>query len=170
MSQVLLRWNLLLSNEAAQEVLPCCGSRAWANGLANSRPIEDVATLLATSDRIWRDLSIADWLEAFQNHPRIGETWAPRESSSRAQDWSVQEQHRAAESDDSLKQALAEANREYEQRFHLIFIICASGRSAEEILVHLRRRLHNDDTTELQEAAEQQRRITQIRLRKWLAE
>jgi 2-oxo-4-hydroxy-4-carboxy-5-ureidoimidazoline decarboxylase len=82
----------------------------------------------------------------------------------------VQEQHRAAESDDSLKQALAEANREYEQRFHRIFIICASGRSAEEILVHLRRRLHNDDTTELQEAAEQQRRITQIRLRKWLAE
>jgi len=169
-NDALSRWNLLPSNEAAHEVLPCCGSRTWANGMAGSRPLQDVATLLATSDRIWRGLSIADWLEAFQSHPRIGETQAPRESSARAQDWSVQEQHRAAESDDSLKQALAEANREYEHRFHRIFIICASGRSAEEILANLRHRLHNDDATELQEASEQQRQITQIRLRKWLAE
>jgi 2-oxo-4-hydroxy-4-carboxy-5-ureidoimidazoline decarboxylase len=167
---VLARWNLLPANQAAQEVLPCCGSRAWANGLAHSRPIEDVPTLLATSDRIWRDLSIADRSEAFQSHPRIGENRAPRESSVQAHNWSVQEQHRAAESGDSLKQALAAANREYERRFHRIFIICASGRSAEEILANLRHRLHNDDATELQEAAEQQRQIMQIRLRKWLAE
>lgn len=170
MNQVLSLWNLLPSNEAAQEVLPCCGSRAWANGLTNSRPIEDVPTLLATSDRIWRALGIADWQEAFQSHPRIGETRAARESSARAQDWSAREQHRAAGSDDSLKQALAAANREYEQRFHRIFIVCASGRSAEEILANLRHRLHNDDATELQEAAEQQRQITQIRLKKWLVE
>ena len=170
MNEILSRWNLLPANEAAQEVLPCCGSRAWANGLAHSRPMEDVPTLLATSDRIWRALNIADWLEAFQSHPRIGETRAEREPSARAQNWSVQEQHRAAESDNSLKRALAEANREYEQKFHRIFIICASGRSAEEILVNLRHRLHNDDATELHEAAEQQRLITQIRLKKWLAE
>jgi 2-oxo-4-hydroxy-4-carboxy-5-ureidoimidazoline decarboxylase len=169
-SQVLSLWNLLPVNEAAQEVLPCCGSRTWANSLAYSRPIEDVPTLLATSDRIWRALSIADWQEAFQSHPRIGETQAPRASSPQAHDWSVQEQHRAAESNHSLKRALTAANREYEQRFERIFIICASGRSAEEILANLRHRLHNDDATELQEAAEQQRQITQIRLRKWLAE
>ena len=170
MNAVLSRWNLLPSNEAAQEVLPCCGSRAWANNLANNRPIEDVDILLATSDTIWRNLSIVDWSEAFQSHPRIGETRAPRELSARAQGWSAQEQQFAAQSADSLKTALAEANREYEQRFHRIFIICASGRSAEEILANLRHRLHNDDATELKEAAEQQRQIIQIRLRKWLAE
>jgi 2-oxo-4-hydroxy-4-carboxy-5-ureidoimidazoline decarboxylase len=82
----------------------------------------------------------------------------------------VQEQRHAAASDDSLKRAIREANREYEQRFHRIFIICATGKSAEEILANLRRRLKNDDATELREAAEQQRQIAQIRLRKWLAE
>jgi 2-oxo-4-hydroxy-4-carboxy-5-ureidoimidazoline decarboxylase len=138
--------------------------------MASSRPVPDAATLLATSDRICRDLNTADWLEAFHSHPRIGETRRPTESSARSQSWSAQEQSRAAESGDSLKQALAEANREYEERFHRIFIICATGKSIEEILANLRQRLNNDDATELQEAAEQQRQIVQIRLRKWLAE
>jgi 2-oxo-4-hydroxy-4-carboxy-5-ureidoimidazoline decarboxylase len=169
-NQILSRWNLLPSNEAAQEVLPCCGSRAWASNLAYSRPIEDVPTLLATSDRIWRALSIADWLDAFQSHPRIGETRSSPGSSAQSQNWSVQEQRHAAQSDDSVKQALAEGNREYEQKFHRTFIICATGKSVDEILANLRQRLNNDDATELREAAEQQRQITQIRLRKWLAE
>lgn len=170
MNRVLSRWNLLPADEAAKEILPCCGSRAWANGMAASRPVEDVATLLASSDRIWRDLSAADWSDAFQSHPRIGETRGPLESSARSQDWSAQEQHHATESTDSVKQALADGNREYERRFHRIFIICATGKSADEILVNLRHRLNNDDATELREAAEQQRQITQIRLRKWLTE
>ena len=170
MSHVLSRWNLLPAGEAAKEILACCGSRAWATGMASRRPVEDLATLLATSDRIWRDLNAEDWLEAFQSHPRIGESSGPRESSARSQDWSVQEQRHAAESDDSLKRALREANREYEQRFHRIFIICATGKPAKEILANLRHRLKNDDATELREAAEQQRQIAQIRLRKWLAE
>jgi 2-oxo-4-hydroxy-4-carboxy-5-ureidoimidazoline decarboxylase len=134
MSRVLSRWNLLPAGKAAKEVLPCCGSHAWATGMASSRPVEDLATLLATSDRIWRDLNAEDWLEAFQSHPRIGESTAPREPSARSQDWSVQEQRHAAASNDSLKRAIREANREYEQRFHRIFIICATGKSAEEIL------------------------------------
>jgi 2-oxo-4-hydroxy-4-carboxy-5-ureidoimidazoline decarboxylase len=138
--------------------------------VAASRPVQDVLILLATSDRIWRDLTAADWLEAFQSHPRIGETRCTLESSARSQDWSEQEQSRAAEGGDSLKQALADGNREYEQRFHRIFIICATGKSADEILVNLKHRLNNDDATELREAAEQQRQIAQIRLRKWLAE
>jgi 2-oxo-4-hydroxy-4-carboxy-5-ureidoimidazoline decarboxylase len=170
MSQVLSHWNALPAEEAAREILPCSGSPEWANGMAASRPLQDAATLLATSDRIWRDLSAADWLEAFQSHPRIGENRAPKESSTRSQNWSAQEQRHATGSDDSLKQALAEANRKYEQRFQRIFIICATGKSAEEILANLRQRLNNDDATELREAAEQQRQITRIRLRKWLAE
>ena len=170
MSHVLSRWNLLPADEAVKEILPCCGSRVWADGMVASRPVEDVATLLATSDRIWRDLAAGDWLEAFQSHPRIGETRAAREFSARSQGWSAQEQRHAAESNNSLKQALAQGNRKYEQRFDRIFIVCATGKSAEEILANLRQRLNNDDATELQESAEQQRQIAQIRLRKWLAE
>jgi 2-oxo-4-hydroxy-4-carboxy-5-ureidoimidazoline decarboxylase len=168
--QVLSRWNLLPAGEAANEILPCCGSGAWARAMASHRPIQDIATLLATSDRIWRDLNAEDWLEAFRSHPRIGETRAPQESSAKSQNWSVQEQSRAGKSGDSLKRALAESNREYEQRFGRIFIICATGKSGEEILANLRQRLNNDDATELQEAAQQQRQITQLRLRKWLAD
>jgi 2-oxo-4-hydroxy-4-carboxy-5-ureidoimidazoline decarboxylase len=169
-SHVLSRWNALAADEALKEILPCCGSQAWARGMAFSRPVEDVITLLATSDRIWRDLTADDWLEAFESHPRIGEARGPRESSARSQDWSAQEQREAADTDGGLKRSLADGNREYEKRFRRIFIICATGKSAEEILANLRQRLKNDDATELREAAEQQRQITQIRLRKWLAE
>jgi 2-oxo-4-hydroxy-4-carboxy-5-ureidoimidazoline decarboxylase len=169
-SQVLSRWNLLSTEEAAEEVLPCCGSRAWASGMAASRPVQDLATLLATSDTIWRGLSAADWLEAFQSHPRIGEARAAKETSARSQHWSAQEQRQAAESSNSSIQALAQANHVYEQRFQRIFIICATGKSAEEILANLRHRLNNDEATELQETAEQQRQIAQLRLKKWLAE
>ena len=170
MNRILLRWNALPSDEAAKEILPCCGSRTWANRMAASRPVQDMATLLPTSDRIWHDLSAADWLEAFESHPRIGESRADRESSPQSQDWSAQEQRHASESDASQKQALAQGNREYERRFGRIFIICAMGKSAEEILANLQQRLNNDGAAELQEAAEQQRQIAQIRLRKWLAE
>jgi 2-oxo-4-hydroxy-4-carboxy-5-ureidoimidazoline decarboxylase len=169
-SHVLSHWNLLAADEAAKEILPCCGSHAWASGMASNRPVRDAATLLSISDRIWRELSATDWLEAFHGHPRIGETSRPHETSGQSLHWSAQEQRHAAEGGDSLKQALAEGNREYEQRFGWIFIICATGKSANEILANLRQRLNNDDATELREAAEQQRQIAQIRLRKWLAE
>ena len=170
MSQVLSHWNLLPAHEAAKAILPCCGSRTWANGMAFSRPLQDVATLLATSDRIWRGVSAVDWLEAFHSHPRIGETRGSLETSARSLNWSAQEQSQAVKSDDSLKQAIVEGNLEYEERFGRIFIICARGKSAAEILANLRKRLNNDEVTELREAAEQQRQIMQIRLRKWLAE
>jgi 2-oxo-4-hydroxy-4-carboxy-5-ureidoimidazoline decarboxylase len=170
LSGVLSRWNLLPAEEAAKEILPCCGSQGWAQGMASCRPFKDVATLLATSDRIWRELSAADWLEAFESHPRIGDREKPAAATAQSAAWSAQEQTRAAVSDDSFKRALAEGNREYERKFHRIFIICATGKSAIEILDILRRRLSNDETTEVHEAAEQQREITQIRLRKWLTE
>ena len=82
----------------------------------------------------------------------------------------MQEQRFATEAVDSRRQALAEGNLEYELKFQRIFIICATGKSVDEILENLRRRLTNDEMTELHEAAEQQRQITQIRLRKWLIE
>jgi 2-oxo-4-hydroxy-4-carboxy-5-ureidoimidazoline decarboxylase len=165
MVEVLARWNFLPSAAAVNEILPCCGSRAWAAAMVARRPLPEEGTVLAASGEIWRSLAEADWLEAFSSHPRIGES-RPGESQSVA--WSTQEQRGVVDADDGARVALADGNRAYERRFNRIFIVCATGKSPSEILAILRRRMANEAQTELLEAAEQQRLITQIRLRKWL--
>jgi len=173
---VLGRWNSLPNDEAMRAILPCCGSRAWAQGMAARRPLVDEAALLAVSNETWRNLTTSDWIEAFSSHPRIGESQPASQlrrsqsnpSSRESVEWSAQEQRSVADSDVVLKTALADANQEYERRFKRIFIVCATGKSASEILGILRRRLENDPETEVHEAAEQQRQITEIRLKKWL--
>jgi 2-oxo-4-hydroxy-4-carboxy-5-ureidoimidazoline decarboxylase len=168
MSAALARWNILPQAAAVNEILPCCGSIAWADEMVALRPLPDEGTLLTASDEIWRGLTEADWLEAFRSHPRIGESRAPKTASHQSAFWSEQEQRSVAGADDSIKLALAEGNREYERKFNRIFIVCASEKSSRQILEILRRRLENDDQIELREAAEEQRQITQIRLKKWL--
>jgi 2-oxo-4-hydroxy-4-carboxy-5-ureidoimidazoline decarboxylase len=160
----------LTQEEAVSEILPCCGSKAWAAGMASKRPVRDAATLLVTSDAIWGGLGEPDWLEAFRSHPRIGESRAEEAAPAQSWAWSKQEQQKAAEADEVMKKALKWGNREYELKFGRIFIVCATGKSAGDILEILRRRLQNDSATELRQAAEEQRQIIQIRLRKWLAE
>jgi 2-oxo-4-hydroxy-4-carboxy-5-ureidoimidazoline decarboxylase len=173
MSNVLARWNFLPAAAAVNEILPCCGSRAWADEMVARRPLPDEATLLAAADETWRSLAESDWLEAFRSHPRIGESkigesQAPKAALHQSAAWSEQEQRGVADAGDSVKNALAERNREYERKFGRIFIVCATAKSPDQILRILRRRLKNDEHTELHEAAEQQREITQLRLRKWL--
>jgi len=168
-SEVLAHWNGLPQKEAAREILPCCGSKAWAESLASKRPIHDGALLIEVSDAIWRSLGEEDWLEAFRSHPRIGESHAEETVAPQSSAWSEQEQQKAAAADEAVKMALKWGNREYEQKFGTIFIVCATGKSASEILEILRRRLHNDDETELQQAAEEQRQIMHIRLKKWIS-
>jgi OHCU decarboxylase len=169
------RWNRLSADEAYKAILPCCGSKAWARGMLGRRPIADEAELLTAADETWRALAVEDWMEAFRSHPRIGESSPPSlqlgSASSLAEqsvEWSAQEQSNVADAEAAMKQALADSNLEYERKFHRTFIVCATGKSVAEILEILRRRLMNDSETELQEAAEQQRQITQIRLKKWL--
>jgi 2-oxo-4-hydroxy-4-carboxy-5-ureidoimidazoline decarboxylase len=173
MSVLLARWNSLPAEAAVKEILPCCGSKAWASAMAKRRPFPDVTTLLAVSDETWSNLTAADWMEAFRSHPRIGESRSAQSASAesgsdRSETWSAVEQRNVAAAGDAVKIALAEANQEYEQKFHHIFIVCAAGKSAPEILEILRRRLRNDEPTELREAAEQQRQITHLRVKKWL--
>ncbi len=168
MNPVLVLWNTLDPVTAASEILPCCGSEAWAEALVTARPILDEASLLATSDRIWQSLPKKAWQQAFDSHPRIGQQHATS-ATAQSLSWSAQEQSKAAP-DEAAKVALAQANRRYEQRFGRIFIVCASGKSSSEILNILEARMQNDPVTELREAAEQQRQITQIRLRRWLTE
>jgi len=167
------RWNLLPADEAARAILPCCGSKGWARGMVARRPLADEDALLAASHETWRSLAPSDWMEAFQSHPRIGQSRAPepaspQSTSTQSVAWSAQEQGNVADADHAVKIALAAANREYERRFNRIFIVCATGKSASVILAILQRRLNNDAETELHEAAEQQRQITEIRLKKWL--
>jgi len=170
MNDVLARWNGAERNAAAEEILACCGSRVWAETMAARRPFWDVDELLQAARTIWWDLSDADWLEAFRGHPRIGETHTVGTASAQSREWSSEEQRMVAGVGDDAKVALAEANRAYEERFGRIFIVCAAAQSPSEILQILRQRLQNDDAAEMREAADEQSRITELRMRKWLGE
>ncbi|HEX5284625.1 MAG TPA: 2-oxo-4-hydroxy-4-carboxy-5-ureidoimidazoline decarboxylase [Bryocella sp.] len=163
---ILGEWNGLDAARAVDVILPCNGSRAWAEGVVQLRPFGDVEDLFAAADRVWQSLAESDWKSAFDSHPRLGERKA-KAATEKSLHWSAGEQS-AADGDDVAQQALAEGNREYEAKFGRIFLLCATGRSAEEMLTILRQRMRNDANTELREAAEQQRLITQLRLRKWL--
>jgi 2-oxo-4-hydroxy-4-carboxy-5-ureidoimidazoline decarboxylase len=169
-SDVLTRWNHLSADEAAHEILPCCGSMAWAQQMVTRRPFTDDVSLLAASDETWRSLGDTAWDEAFRSHPRIGETRAAQPSHARSAAWSALEQQKAALAGEDVKVALAEGNQEYERRFNRIFIVCASGKTAPEILEILRRRLQHDPEVELREAVEQQRQIIHLRIKRWLGE
>ncbi len=167
-SPTLARWNALPEMEAAEEILPCCGSQKWARELARLRPLGKSADLLEASDRVWWDLSQEDWNEAFRSHPRIGERQSPVAATKQSAAWSRQEQDGVSNQDAEVLRELAKRNAEYEARFGRVFLVCATGKSAAEMLEILKRRLENDEATELRETAEQQRQITHLRLRKWL--
>jgi len=166
--QILEGWNGLEPQAATAAILPCNGSLAWAEGVVALRPLKSVDELLMASDKVWLGLSKKAWQHAFDSHPRIGEHKA-KAATEQSLAWSSGEQS-AAQLTEETQAALAAANVAYEQRFGRIFIVCASGKTAAEMLEILRSRLANDAETELLEAAEQQRQITQIRLRKWLQE
>jgi OHCU decarboxylase len=168
LSPVLARWNALPDMEAAEAIVPCCGSQRWAREMVRQRPFGSVAELVEASDRVWRGLGAEDWDEAFRSHPRIGERKAPAAATKRSAAWSRQEQDGVRAHDTMALAELARRNTEYEARFGRVFLVCATGKSAAEMLAILARRLGNDAESELREAAEQQRQITQLRLRKWL--
>jgi OHCU decarboxylase len=159
-----VKLNALSPAEAAAAFLACCGSRVWAWRMTAGRPYADTAELLETADRVWWSLEPADWQEAFAAHPRIGEK--KTDGDDRFRRWSEQEQAGATSSEAAVRAELVEANRLYDERFGHIFIVCATGKSAQEMLDLLRSRLDNDPDTELRVAAEEQRKITRLRLLK----
>ena len=167
-SHGLERLNSLTSDEAYQEFLKCCGSSSWAEAMTRERPFSTLDSLKVKSDQAWWSLSPEDWLEAFRSHPRIGEKKAANTTHQTAQKWSEQEQSRVSTGVNDTREALADLNRQYEQKFGYIFIVCASGKSAEEIVSVLRERIENDDKKELRTAATEQAKITALRLEKLL--
>ena len=160
--------NALPADAAEDEFLKCCGSRRWAREMADGRPYETLEAVVANATDVWWLLQPRDWLEAFRSHPKIGEKKTAGPVSMQAQKWSSQEQAGVAEASRETGEELALLNRTYEQKFGFIFIICATGKTSEEMLSALRERLDHDAEVELRIAAAEQNKITELRLRKLL--
>ena len=169
MNRVLASWNQAEPGAALDAMLACCGAKRWAAAMVALRPIENIVELSEAADRIWSTMEEADWLEAFACHPRIGDRKAVR-AGKKSIAWSEQEQAAASRAAGRVLAELAAGNALYEQRFGFTYIVCATGKSIDEMLAILNRRLASDRAAELIEAAEQQRQITQIRLGKSLVE
>lgn len=164
-----LDWlNALPTEQATTELLQCCGSKRWAAAMLSQRPYASLESLLTVADDIWTSLEPSDWLEAFRSHPKIGERKAAASVSQQSQQWSGQEQAGVSSASQQTVASLAKLNEAYETRFGFIFIICATGKSSEEMLSVLQERLKNDPATELPIAAAEQAKITHLRLKKLL--
>ena len=168
MKEGLEHLNSLSSEEAEAELLKCCGSPLWARRMTDERPFSDLEELLSKADAEWWSLDEEDWLEAFSRHPKIGEQKAERAQDATARKWSEQEQAGTNAAGEETRRELQRLNQEYAQKFGFIYIVCATGKSADEMLAILKERLENDADTEIRAAAEEQRKITHLRLKKLL--
>jgi OHCU decarboxylase len=167
MNAILAIWNSLDTESAVSALLNCCAAHRWARAVAAQRPYATEDQLLKTADSVWATTDELDWMQAFKAHPRIGERTAAH-ASAQSSAWSQQEQSAAESAEADVLAELASGNARYEEIFGFTYIVCATGKSAEEMLAILRRRLANKRPFELKAAAEQQRQITQLRLKKWL--
>ncbi len=165
----LSRLNSLPGDEAKKALRRCCGASRWVDAMAARRPFPDAKALLSAADEVWAGLGPADWREAFAHHPRIGDKEALRERFSAIRQWAAGEQSGVSAASETVLDALARGNRDYEARFGHIFIVCATGKGADEMLGLLRQRLVNAPEAEGQIAAAEQAKITRIRLEKLLA-
>jgi OHCU decarboxylase len=150
------RLNSLSRHEAENALQRCCGSRRWVERMLGGLPYASDAALRETAERVWWGLEPHDWLEAFAAHPRIGDR--------SGDDWSRHEQRGVRDAADATRRALEAGNRAYEARFGHIYLVCAAGRGAGDLLSDLRRRLANDPAQELRIAAGEQAKITALRL------
>jgi OHCU decarboxylase len=160
---VLNEFDSLPSEEAQRRLYSCFASRKWAHQVAGGRPYADLAALLEAAERAWSEIEPSDWTEALAGHPRIGEGGG---SSPHA---SEREQRGVREASVDVQSKLVEANRAYEARFGHVFLIAAAGKSADEILAALRRRMDNDPVTEARVAAAEHRKIARMRMERMLA-
>lgn len=158
--------------DATSQLLTCCTSTSWAHALASARPFEDMDALLSASDAAWAQAKTkeANLLEAFDGHPQIGNVDTLKEKYRNTQDSAAHEQSGASNADDAVIEALAQGNQDYLDKFGFIFIVFATGKSAQEMLDLLLARLPNDRETELVNAAAEQNKITRLRLQKMLGD
>lgn len=164
--QRLNNWN---EKTAWDALLKCCGASKWALRVMNARPFADLEALEAASERAFSTLEAIDWREAFSHHPQLGDLASLRQKFAATSEWASGEQAGTQAAPEVVLGELAQKNQEYLDKFGFIFILCAMGKSAAEMLAALQARIGNDAPTELQNAAEQQKQITRLRLEKLLA-
>ena len=147
----------------------CCGSTAWVEKMLTIPPANDLIDLFEDAEEKWYECSEKDWKEAFSNHPKIGDLESLKKKFASAAQWATNEQSGVNVATEKTLERLAKGNKLYEEKFGYIFIICATGKSAEEMLENLEERLSNDPKDEIKIAAGEQNKITQLRLEKFFA-
>lgn len=160
--------NILSKDQLIAELTKCCGSSAWVQRMLSFIPADDLVELLEDAEEQWWQCSNADWKEAFTHHPKIGDIDSLKKKFASTAAWASGEQSSVEAASEETLKALAEGNRMYEDKFGYIFIVCATGKSAEEMLQLLQERLHNDPKVEIQVAADEQNKITKLRIEKLL--
>jgi len=160
--------NRLPADQTRKMLLDCCGSIAWADQMISRRPFAEDSDLFESAERIWAQLDSKEWLRAIRHHPAIGSNRGNSKQSGTARKWSAGEQSAAQNSSSETLAVLDAANQAYKATFGYVFLICATGKSTDEILHSLRERLANDPKTELRVAAEEMRKIIRLRLEKLL--
>lgn len=161
--------NTINRKEAFDEIFKCCGCTIWAQNLIDFRPYSSKEELFRLSDMIWTSCEGEEVLEAFSHHPQIGDLKSLEKKFASTKDWASGEQAGVNVATPKVIEELAEANAEYEKKFGYIFIVCATGKTADEMLAMLKRRLMNDPDTEFRIAKAEQNKITHIRLDKLIA-
>jgi 2-oxo-4-hydroxy-4-carboxy-5-ureidoimidazoline decarboxylase len=163
-------FNKLEESIMREELLKCCGSVRWANLMLRSYPFISLEDVKKKAEMIWHEqCTEEDWLEAFAHHPKIGDAKSLQEKFASTKDWAGAEQAGVNAAGSKIIKDLANQNKEYEDKFGFIFIVCATGKTAEEMLDILRQRLPNSYDSEIKIAMEEQNKITQIRLEKLLS-
>lgn len=160
--------NRLSPDEAIAQFRRCCGSEAWSRAMAAARPYRDLEEVRRRAAAVFAALTEADWLEAFTAHPRIGDVESLRRKYADTKAWASGEQSGVQGAGEAVIQGLARGNADYEAKFGFLFIVCATGKSAAEMLGLLQARLPNDRAQEVANAAREQEKITLIRIEKWL--
>ena len=151
---------------AFQEVFNCCGSTFWANQIVTSRPFSTVEKLKFVSDEIWKNISVENIFEAFTHHPKIGDKKSLEKKFASTSIWATNEQSGVDKAENNILEELTKGNMEYENKFGFIFIVCATGKTADEMLKLLNERLPNSIHEEIKIAAGEQNKITHLRIDK----
>jgi 2-oxo-4-hydroxy-4-carboxy-5-ureidoimidazoline decarboxylase len=161
--------NTLQVATLAETLTSCCGSHRWVEKMTGIFPVASEEVLLREATSSWYNCTEEDWLEAFSHHPKIGDLQSLQQKFGKTSTWAAGEQAAVKESPTAILEALADGNKSYEARFGYIFIVCAAGKSAAEMLALLQARLHNEPSQEINVAMEEQNKITGLRLRKLLS-
>lgn len=168
-AMTLAQLNDLPETAATTAFMQCCVAERWVAAMVNARPFESRQQLLDLADSFWEALAEADFLQAFEGHPKIGDVTSLKQKYASTKQLAAGEQSSVNSASDEVIQALAEGNQHYQQRYGFIFIVCATGKTAAEMLALLQARLHNERDVELRLAAAEQAKITRIRINKLLA-